>query len=299
MSMSVKGKKQLSRRKKTHPYHPPEGHVRAAANVQRSPYFATKERVERIAAAILLLPGIPLIGLLIVIVRLHSRGPGIYRQMRLGKSGRVFEMYKIRTMRHDAERKTGPVWAKHHDVRITSLGRFLRKVHLDELPQLINVVKNEMSLIGPRPERPEIAAALVKSIPNYADRLAVHPGITGLAQINLPPDLTVEDVRRKLVLDMKYVREASLWLDVRIFMSTFVRLLGLPGTWAMTLFGLRCPEVHDNCIAAAHSQDDEEAFATADDAGNGRSHDAADGHGRCEGNGSASTARPRVVDKPR
>jgi lipopolysaccharide/colanic/teichoic acid biosynthesis glycosyltransferase len=299
MSMSVKGKKKHSRRKNSHPYHPPEGHIRVAANVEQSSYFPTKELVERIAAAILLLPGIPLIGLLVLIVRLHSRGPGIYRQMRLGKSGRVFEMYKIRTMRHDAERKTGPVWAKHHDARITSLGRFLRKVHLDELPQLINVMKNEMSLIGPRPERPEIAAALVRSIPKYVDRLAVHPGITGLAQINLPPDLTVEDVRRKLVLDMKYIREASLWLDVRIFMSTFVRLLGLPGTWAMTLFGLHCPEVHDNCNAAAHSQDDEEASVTADDAGNGQSHDATDGNGRSEGNGSAATARPLVVNKPR
>ena len=121
---------------------------------------------------------------------------------------------------------------------------FLRKLHLDELPQLINVVKKEMSLIGPRPERPEIVAVLAEEIPDYTDRLVVLPGVTGLAQINLPPDSTLDDVRRKLVLDMKYIKQAGPWLDARILMSTFARLLGLPGERAMTLFGLRCPEAH-------------------------------------------------------
>ena len=211
--MLVAQKKKNVNRKKIQAIHPPEGHIRVGTKVQPSRYFRSKEIIEWVAAVILLLPGIPLIGLLVLLVRLHSRGPGIYRQARLGKNARVFNMYKIRTMRYDAEDKTGPVWAKANDPRITRLGRFLRKLHLDELPQLINVVKKEMSLIGPRPERPEIAAVLAEEIPGYTDRLVVLPGVTGLAQINLPPDSTLDDVRRKLVLDMKYIKQAGPWLD--------------------------------------------------------------------------------------
>jgi lipopolysaccharide/colanic/teichoic acid biosynthesis glycosyltransferase len=244
--MLVVDTKQRGGRKRTHAMHPPEGHIRVESNIQQSPYFRSKETIERLLAAVLLIPGIPLIGLLIILVRLQSRGPGLYRQIRLGKNGHVFTMYKIRTMRQDAEAKTGAVWAKTNDSRTTLLGRVLRKLHLDELPQLFNVVKREMALIGPRPERPEIAAMLVESIPHYMDRLVVLPGVTGLAQINLPPDSTLDDVRRKLVVDVDYIKRAGPWLDARIFMSTFVRLLGLPGAAAMTLFGLhRRPDVHN------------------------------------------------------
>jgi lipopolysaccharide/colanic/teichoic acid biosynthesis glycosyltransferase len=233
-------------RKRTHAAYPPEGHFRVESDIQRSRYFRTKETIERLLATILLIPGLPLIGLLVIVVRLHSRGPGLYRQTRLGKNGQAFTMYKIRTMRVDAEAKTGAVWAKKNDSRSTSLGRVLRKLHMDELPQLFNVVKGEMALIGPRPERPEIAAVLVESIPRYMDRHAVLPGVTGLAQINLPPDVTLDDVRRKLIVDVEYIKRAEPWLDARIFMSTFVRMLGLPGERAISLFGLRYrPDLHN------------------------------------------------------
>jgi lipopolysaccharide/colanic/teichoic acid biosynthesis glycosyltransferase len=282
--MLTKDKKNIHR-KKTHTVHLPEGHIRVETKVQPSGYFRLKEVIERAVAAILLVLGLPMIGLLIVLVRICSRGPGIYRQVRLGKGARVFTMYKIRTMRLDAEKNTGPIWAGTRDPRITPLGRFLRKVHLDELPQLINVVKNEMSLIGPRPERPEIASAFFEQIPGYSDRMAVLPGVTGLAQINLPPDSTVDDVRRKLVLDKKYIREAGPWLDVRILLSTFVRMMGVPGGVAMRLFRLRCHEVHD----------DGEVAATADGEGNGHSHrNPTGGNGRSDDQTSRDSAKPNT-----
>jgi len=301
--MLVAQKKKNVSRKKSQAMHPPEGHIRVGTKVQPSWYFRSKEVIEWVAAAILLVPGIPLIGLLMLLVRLHSHGPGIYRQPRLGKNARVFNMYKIRTMRDNAEDETGPVWAEPDDSRITRLGRFLRKLHLDELPQLINVVKKEMALIGPRPERPEIAAVLAEDIPGYADRMVVLPGVTGLAQINLPPDLTPDDVRRKLLLDMKYIKQAGPWLDARILSSTFVRLLGLPGEWAMSLFGLRCPEVHgSDGHAATRSSGSGEVAATADGEGNGRPSGArATGNGRDDDKKSAGFAKPypENVRKPR
>jgi len=301
--MLVAAKKKNANRKKTQAIHPPEGHIRVETKVQPSRYFRSKERIERLAAAILLIPGIPLIGVLVLLVRLHSRGPGIYRQTRLGKNARVFQMYKIRTMRHDAEDKTGPVWAKTNDSRITRLGRLLRKLHLDELPQLFNVVKKEMALIGPRPERPEIVAMLAEEIPNYTDRLVVLPGVTGLAQINLPPDSTLDDVRRKLVVDIKYIKKAGPWLDARILMSTFVRLLGLPGARAMTLFGLRCPEAHGGAgHTATQSSGNGEVSAKADGEGNGQ-HSAAltSGNGRGDDKRSPGLAKPHLEPprKPR
>jgi lipopolysaccharide/colanic/teichoic acid biosynthesis glycosyltransferase len=299
--MLVRDKKRTTQRKRLQASHPLKGHIRVETKVKLSRYFRTKEVVERVLAAILLVPGIPLIGLLVLLVRLHSRGPGIYRQARLGKNATVFNMYKIRTMRHDAEDKTGPVWAKANDMRITRLGRFLRKLHLDELPQLINVLKKEMSLIGPRPERPEIVAVLADAIPDYTDRLVVLPGVTGLAQINLPPDATLDDVRRKLVLDVKYIEQAGLWLDARILMSTFVRLLGLPGELAMRLFGLRCPEVHgDDGGSVARSSGNGDVLATANNGGNGHGAPAS-GNGRGDNEKSAGLAEPHpeTHHKPR
>ena len=165
----------------------------------------------------LLGPALPLIGLLVLIVRLNSRGPGIFRQVRVGKRGRTFTMYKLRSMRIDAEAKTGPAWSPTGgDPRVTRLGYWLRRLHLDELPQLFNVVRGEMSLVGPRPERPEFVEVLAEQIPGYLNRLMVQPGITGLAQINLPPDTDLDSVRRKLILDCEYIRSASSWLDFRI-----------------------------------------------------------------------------------
>jgi hypothetical protein len=147
-------------------------------------------------------------------------------------------MYKIRTMQHDAETDSGPVWTRPKDPRVTSVGRLLRKFHLDEIPQLINVLRGEMSLIGPRPERPEFVEVLRKSIPGYMSRLAVRPGITGLAQLNLPPDTDLESVRRKLVLDLEYVERASFLLDCRLLMCTVARLFKLPARLMMRVCGV-------------------------------------------------------------
>ena len=207
--------------------------------VVESAFFRTKELLDRLLGAALLVPAFPLIVLLIVIVRLNSRGPGVFRQVRVGKRGRTFTMYKLRSMRIDAEAKTGPAWSPTGaDPRVTRLGYWLRRLHLDELPQLFNVVRGEMSLVGPRPERPEFVEVLAEQIPGYLNRLMVQPGITGLAQINLPPDTDLDSVRRKLVLDCDYVRSASLWLDLRILACTALRMSWIKGPAVTRLLGL-------------------------------------------------------------
>ena len=208
----------------------------------RSRYFAWKGLLDRLAAALLLIPGVPMIGMLVVLVRLTSRGPGVYCQVRVGRGGRVFTMYKLRSMRVDAESRSGPTWAAPgKDPRVTWLGYWLRKLHLDELPQLFNVLRGEMSLIGPRPERPEFVDVLGRYIPEYHDRHTVAPGITGLAQINLAPDTDLDSVRRKVALDLEYIRTASLTLDCRMFLCTLLRMLGLRGDRAMRLMAVDRP----------------------------------------------------------
>ena len=188
----------------------------------------------------LLLICLPLIALLLLLVRITSRGPGLFRQVRVGKDGQIFVMYKLRSMVVDAEAKTGPVWTQNNlDPRITPVGTFLRKSHLDELPQLWNVATGEMALFGPRPERPELVHILADHVPGYLDRLAVKPGITGLAQINLPPDSDLESVRRKLKLDLEYIRTANLVMEIRMFLWTGLRLLAVPSGVATHLCGLR------------------------------------------------------------
>ena len=134
-------------------------------------------------------------------------------------------MFKLRSMVHNAEARTGPIWATDGDPRTTRFGQFLRDTHIDEFPQLLNVVLGQMALIGPRPERPEIAKALKWEVPHFDQRLLIRPGITGLAQLMLPPDSTIEDVRRKFLSDICYIREISPWLDIRVCMYTFYYLL--------------------------------------------------------------------------
>ena len=203
-------------------------------------YFRWKRLAERCVAFVLLIVGLPVIGLLVLLIKATSRGPGVYSQKRVGLNGRVYTMYKLRSMRIDAEAGTGPVWSPPgSDSRVTPLGYWLRKLHLDELPQLFNVLRGEMSLIGPRPERPEFVEVLAKQIPGYLDRLQVLPGITGLAQINLPPDTDLDDVRRKLVLDQRYIAAAGFMLDSRILLCTLLRLCGLKGESTMRLMGLK------------------------------------------------------------
>lgn len=203
-----------------------------------------RDWLDRGLALALLVPGLPLMVLTILVVRLTSPGPGIYRQARVGLRGKVFIMRKIRTMRCDAESATGPVWARQHDPRVTPIGRWIRALHLDELPQLFNVLRGEMALVGPRPERPEFTQWLKREIPGYENRLAALPGITGLAQINLPPDTDLDSVRRKLSLDLEYIHTRNWWLDARIVACTALRMLNVRGPVARRLLLLhRAPVV--------------------------------------------------------
>lgn len=178
-------------------------------------------------AAIALIPAIPLMLLSGLLVRLTSRGPAIYTQTRVGHGGRIFTLYKIRTMVHECESLTGPRWSMPGDPRITPIGRLLRHLHLDELPQLFNVLKGDMSLVGPRPERPEIVKKLRQVVPGYDRRHAVKPGITGFAQIHLPPDSCIRSVKNKLVYDLFYVRNRSMGFEAAIVLATMLKLCGL------------------------------------------------------------------------
>lgn len=200
------------------------------SQVTPAPYFAWHWLPQRLAALAMLVVAMPVLLVLLILVRLTSRGPGIYRQTRVGLDGRPFQLYKLRSMRVDAEARSGAVWAQlRGDPRVTPFGRFLRTSHLDELPQLLNVVKGEMALVGPRPERPEFTHKLALEIPGYMERHSVRPGITGLAQINLPPDTDLDGVRRKLVYDLNYIRTATFGYDLRICLVTALRVVGIRG----------------------------------------------------------------------
>ena len=216
-------------------------HGRRSQTVQVpiSAYFAIKSWPTRFIGTVLLILAAPVILVLIAIVRCTSSGPGLYRQSRTGKNGKEFKMYKIRTMYENAESVTGPTWCVKGDSRVTPVGKLFRLLHLDELPQLINVMRAEMDLIGPRPERPEFVSWLSREIPQYTDRLRILPGVTGLAQINLPPDETIDCVRRKLALDRQYIQSASLSMDVRILLCTFLRMVGIRHGRAARWLGVR------------------------------------------------------------
>ena len=189
-----------------------------------SSYHSYKRGFSVVLAGLMLIPGIPIILFLVLLVKLTSKGPGIFTQVRVGKNGKPFLMYKIRTMRVDAEAGTGAVWATKKDPRTTLLGRILRRLHLDEFPQLFNVIRGDMALVGPRPERPEFVEMLGQKIKGYSVRLLVVPGVTGYAQLNLPADRDLDDVRRKLSLDSEYIEGASLWFDFRLILGTVCRL---------------------------------------------------------------------------
>jgi lipopolysaccharide/colanic/teichoic acid biosynthesis glycosyltransferase len=189
-------------------------------------YVRFKVAFEWAVALVLLVVSAPLVGLLAALVKLTSPGPAFYRQTRVGLNGRHYSIYKLRTMRHNCEAQSGPVWAAKNDSRITPIGKILRETHLDELPQLINVLAGHMSLIGPRPERPEFVARLERTIPGYRGRHSVRPGVTGLAQMRLPADSDLEGVRLKLAHDLYYVRRLSLAMDLRIAVSTVFYFIG-------------------------------------------------------------------------
>ena len=168
------------------------------------------------AAAITL----PLMLLIAVLVRLTSPGPALFRQQRVGKNGVVFTLYKFRSMYRDAEAASGAVWAKQDDPRVTRLGKWLRRFRLDELPQLFNVIKGDMSIVGPRPERPEFVQELLQRIPYYRQRHCVKPGITGWAQINQEYGDTIEDTITKLEYDLYYIKHLAPALDAFIMFHT-------------------------------------------------------------------------------
>ncbi len=197
-----------------------------ASLILRKPFGLVKEIVDRLLAICGLLVLLPVFAVVAIAVKCSSRGPVFFRQARVGKNGVVFEIIKFRTMVDDAESATGPIWARANDPRITSVGRFLRRSHFDEVPQLLNVIRGEMSLVGPRPERPMFVERFRKEIPNYEERLRVKPGITGLAQVCHKYDETVKDVRRKLAYDLLYIQKMCLMVDMAIVFLTFRCLTG-------------------------------------------------------------------------
>lgn len=183
----------------------------AAANVRRG--------FDIVFASLLLLLTAPVLLVTALLIRLESSGPVIYRQERVGLGGRSFTIWKFRSMRQDAER-AGPIWASPRDSRVTAVGGLIRKVRIDELPQLVNILRGEMSLVGPRPERPHFVAQLAEQIPLYHERARVKPGLTGWAQVNYPYGASVEDARAKLSYDLYYVKRRSLLFDFLILLAT-------------------------------------------------------------------------------
>jgi len=188
---------------------------------------AFKRGLDLLVSSLILIAGVPLWIIVGLSIKLNSRGPIFYKQDRLGKSGKVFKLYKFRSMAHDAERKSGPVWARKDDPRVTSVGKFLRRAHLDEVPQFLNVLLGDMSLVGPRPERAYFVQKLAKDIPLYRHRLKVRPGITGWAQVKHKYDESIDDVRTKLKYDLFYIENISWRLDLKILFNTlYVMVLG-------------------------------------------------------------------------
>ena len=186
-----------------------------------------KRAFDIVVATLLLLPALPLMVLASVAIFIESPGPVIYRQERVGRRGKRFTLLKFRSMTRDAEKDGKPAWAAVNDQRVTRVGRFLRKTRIDELPQLINVLRGEMSVVGPRPERPEFVAMLSEQVPFYAIRHSVKPGITGWAQVRYSYVATIEDSVKKLEYDIYYVKNHSMLLDALILLETIrVVLLG-------------------------------------------------------------------------
>lgn len=192
-----------------------------------TPVERARAAVDLVLAALMLVPALPVMLACALLVRLTSPGPAIYAQTRVGRAGKVFTLYKIRTMRHDCERLTGPQWSKPGDSRVTRVGRVLRALHLDELPQLWNVLRGDMALVGPRPERPEIVAKLREQVVGYDRRHAVRPGITGFAQVHLPPDSCLRTVRNKLAYDLFYVRNRGAGMMLFVLFATGLKVFGL------------------------------------------------------------------------
>jgi sugar transferase (PEP-CTERM system associated) len=181
---------------------------------------AAKRACDLLVAAMLLVLTLPVMLLTALAIAVESRGPVLYRQERVGLKNKLFQVIKFRSMRLDAEHDGRPRWAGHSDDRITRVGRLIRRMRIDELPQLVNVLRGEMSLVGPRPERPFFVETLTKDIPYYAVRHSAKPGVTGWAQVRFTYGATVEDAKQKLQYDLYYVKNHSLLLDLLIMVET-------------------------------------------------------------------------------
>jgi len=212
----------LSRRP---PPPPPQSPIPESARALRAERW--KAVLDVPLAALMLVAAIPVLVAASLLVRATSRGPAIYTQKRVGRGGRVFTIYKIRTMAHDCESLTGPRWSMPGDPRVTPIGEVLRTLHIDELPQLWNVIRGDMALVGPRPERPEICKELRRAVPGYDRRHTLKPGITGFAQVHLPPDSSLQSVRNKVIYDRFYTQRVSVFMDLRVYVCTAFKLLGL------------------------------------------------------------------------
>ena len=207
----------------------------ALYSMQGQPIFNRMQMLgKRLLDLLIVLGSVPTLVLLMpfvaLAVRLDSPGPVFYKQIRSGRGGRPFAIYKFRTMVKDAEQEGKPQWATTNDMRITRVGGFLRKTRLDEIPQILNIFKGDMSIVGPRPERPEFVEELQQEIPFYRTRLMVKPGLTGWAQVHYDYGNTVEDALYKLQYDFYYIRYWSLWLDLYTIFKTFSVVLKLKGT---------------------------------------------------------------------
>lgn len=187
-------------------------------------FDVSKTIVDYALAAILLVLVMPILLICGILIKLSSPGVIVFTQTRLGKNGKQFNMLKLRTMCHDAEAHSGPVLASKNDSRILPVCRWMRRSHIDELPQLINVLRGEMSLVGPRPERPEIAEKIYTRLPQFRHRLRVRPGITGLAQVRNGYDTCMDAVKHKLQYDLDYIARRNWALEIGILLTTVVKL---------------------------------------------------------------------------
>ena len=210
----------------------------SAVMVPQTWYSACKRVADVLIALTILVLSSPILIVAALAVKFTSRGPVFYSQTRVGKGGRPFTIFKIRSMHNNCEKVSGVVWsAGKSDTRVMPVGRFLRRTHLDELPQLLNVLRGDMSMVGPRPERPEFVPQLEQAIPHYRERLLVLPGVTGLAQIHLGADTDLVSVERKLAMDLYYIKKLGIWFDMKVLVGTFFHVFK-PFLASNRLFGV-------------------------------------------------------------
>ena len=187
--------------------------------------LAMKRLLDIVSSGVAIVLASPLLLLVAAAVKLSSDGPALYHQQRVGLRGHIFTVHKFRSMRADAEKETGAVWAAANDDRVTAVGRFLRRTRLDELPQLWNVLRGDMSMVGPRPERPEFVSSLTRDIPFYGQRHTVRPGLTGWAQVRYTYGATIEDAMEKLQYDLFYIKNLSFSMDLFVIAKTVKTVL--------------------------------------------------------------------------